>query len=146
VRKFVWSMFLVVLIGITIQLVQGEIGTVEFIAISSIWFLVFLVFYFEPETIKKIAIWKLTIERDVTIAEDIRKEVSSTAEELRKVAKAVAEDTYILASSSFLAIGDSPAKKRLEENLDILSRFVEPDEGKEDDWWNELKELLSDRN
>lgn len=102
-------------------------------------------FYFEPETIKKIAIWKLTIERDVTVAEEIKNQVTATAEELRKVTKLIIEDTYITASSSMLAMGDSPAKSRLEKNLDSLSKFVEPDKEKEDAWWGELNELYKDR-
>ncbi len=127
------------------MLVMSKIGIGSFMAISSIWFLIFAMFYFEPETIKKVAIWKLTIERDVTVAEEIKNQVTATAEELRKVTKLIIEDTYITASSSMLAMGDSPAKSRLEKNLDILSKFVEPDKDKEDTWWGELSELYKGR-
>lgn len=131
--------------GITYLLVMSKIDVASFMAISSIWFLIFAMFYFEPETIKKIAIWKLTIERDVTVAEEIKNQVTATAEELRKVTKLIIEDTYITASSSMLAMGDSPAKSRLEKNLDSLSKFVESDKSKEDAWWGELNELYKDR-
>jgi flagellar motor component MotA len=117
----------------------------EFVAISSIWFLVFTVFYFEPETVKKIAIWKLTIERDVTIAEDIRKQVEATASELKDITKLIIEDTYIVASSSMLAMGDSPASQRLEKNIDTLIQFVEVDKKKEKEWWDELGNLYPER-
>jgi hypothetical protein len=131
--------------GITTLLVMNVIELSEFVAISSIWFLVFTVFYFEPETVKKIAIWKLTIERDVTIAEDIRKQVEATASELKDITKLIIEDTYIVASSSMLAMGDSPASQRLEKNIDTLIQFVEVDKKKEKEWWDELGNLYPER-
>ncbi|PLA73466.1 hypothetical protein CYQ88_11045 [Hydrogenovibrio sp. SC-1] len=144
-RKLIWVLFILIMFGITYMLVISKIGVGSFMAISSIWFLIFAMFYFEPETIKKIAIWKLTIERDVTVAQEIKNQVSATAEELRKVTKLIIEDTYIIASSSTLAMVDSPARSRLEKNLGYLSRFVEPDKENEDAWWGELNELYKNR-
>lgn len=144
-RKFIWSIFILILIAITYLLVQKQVDVISFGAISIIWLIVFILFYFEPETIKKITIWKASIERDVTTAAKIKNEVMEVKEKLHHVTKAVVEDSYIIASSSMLAMGKSEARSRLEKNLDVLSKFVEPDSKKEDKWWKELNTLCRDR-
>ena len=144
-RKFIWLLFVLLLAFLTCLLIKDVIALVEYIAISSIWFLMFTMYYFEPETIKKIVIWKLTIEKDVTIAEDIRKQVESTANELKQVTKLIIEDTYIVASSSMLAMGDSPPRQRLEKNMDELIKFVEVDKEEERIWWASLGDLYPER-
>jgi hypothetical protein len=36
--------------------------------------------------------------------------------------------------------GDRPAKETLEENLDKLTEFFEPNKEAQDKWWDQLKE------
>lgn len=65
---------------------------------------------------------------------------------MKEATKITVENAYILASSSFLAMGgDGKAKEKLEENLSKLSKFVEPSKEMEDSWWEKLTELFSHR-
>ena len=59
--------------------------------------------------------------------------------------KTVVENEYILASSSFMAIGKSKHRDYLESNLDKLIIFVEPDEEKRDGFLEPVYKLFEGR-
>jgi exoribonuclease II len=79
----------------------------------------------------------------VTRAQKAEEKVLKTAAELRQVVKLVVENSFITAQSGMgLVMGADPdAKKRLESNLDKLSKFAQPDSKEEERWWAEIHKL-----
>ncbi len=145
-RRLGWLAFLALLGTLSVLLIQGVIGLGVFGALVSVWFVVFLFWLFGPETISEVTLWKASIKRDLEAAEKIRREVEGAAEDLREVARSLVEATYILASSSILAVGgDRPARQRVEEHLEKLTQFAEPDSKKQEQWWAELRKLFEPR-
>ena len=140
-KPSVWLWLFVVIITLTALLVFKLLNVWEFFALSAIWLIGFLLYLVGPETISEITVWKASIKRDVKAAREIREEIEKISNDLKSVIKLSVENAYILGSSSFLAMGgDRKAKERLENNLDLLTKFVESDENKQDLWWKELKE------
>ncbi len=72
-----------------------------------------------------------------------KEEVERTALDLRKTLKLVVENSFIQAQSGIgLIMGADPeAKKRLEKNLNELSKFVEPDSLSNKKWWQNINKL-----
>jgi len=144
--KYKWIIFCLVFALLSVLLFFDLINIEKYIAVLTVTFIVFFISLVEPNTIKEINLWKGSIKRDVKAAKEIKESVEKTAKNLRAVVKLVVEDTFIIASSSILAMGaDQKARKRLEDNLDKLSRFVERDSMKEDKWWSELHDLFPNR-
>jgi hypothetical protein len=132
------------LISLTIML--GLVSVLPGLAAWFMWLILTLFFLAGPETVSEITFWKASIKRDVLAARQIREEIAGTAERLRSVVRLIVENSYILGSSSFLAMGaDRLAGDRLNKNIDLLSEFAEPDKTAEDAWWQELKDLFPDR-
>lgn len=140
------ALLLAALVGLTALLITKVIGVGIFGALGTLWLAGSLVLMVGPETISEIKVWKASIKRDVKAAQEIRNEVESVRNELRHITKMLVEDAYILGSSSFLAMGaEQAARKRLEKNMDELSKFAEPIKEKEHKWWAELQELFATR-
>ena len=134
-----WLWLFMLLSIFSILLILGKITLWVFLGLCGIWIIGFLILAGGPETISEISIWKTSIKRDVKAARQIRHEIEKIYDELKNVVKLTAENSFILGSSSFLAMGgDSNAKKRLEKNIQSLSDFVEPLEEAQDIWWDEL--------
>lgn len=145
-KKLGIVLLVVALLGLPLLLISNIINLATFVAVGSLWLVGSLVLILGPETITEVTIWKASIKRDVKAAKEIREEVETVRNELRSITKLIVEDAYIVASSSFLAMGgESTAKKRLESNLGKLSEFVEPIKEKEDEWWRELTDLYASR-
>jgi hypothetical protein len=145
-KKLGLALLLIALFGLSALLVTNCIGLELFIPLGTLWLIGSLVLIVGPETITEITVWKASIKRDVKAAQDIRNEIEGIREELRGVTKLIVEDAYILASSSFLAMGgDQAARTRIEKNLDTLSKFAEPIKEKEENWWAELTKLFANR-
>ncbi len=139
-------LLLVALFGLSGLLVAHVIPLSLFFALGVLWLLGSLVLILGPETITEITVWKASIKRDVQAAKQFRDETQQIREDLRRVTKGIVEDSYILASESFLAMGgESAAKKRIEKNLEELSTFAEPIKANEEKWWSELQELYAHR-
>lgn len=143
----IWIILLVtVYVIFSLLFITDQIRKDHFITLIIVWLVMFLILYIGPETITEITAWKLSIKRDVKAAKEIRNEVEKIMDKLRDVTKISVENAYILASSSFLAMGgDGEARKKIEENLIKLSKFVEPNKKKEDSWWKKLTALFSHR-
>ena len=134
------------LVGLSGLLIAQIIPLSLFAALAVLWLLGSFVLILGPETITEITVWKASIKRDLQAAKQFRDEAQQIREDLRRVTKGIVEDSYILASESFLAMGgDSAAKKRIEKNLEELSKFAEPIKDNEDKWWKELEDLYAHR-
>lgn len=145
-RVFGVTLLVLAVVSLPLLLLSGIINLAIFFATGSLWLVASLVLILGPETITEVTIWKASIKRDVKAAKEIREDVEAVRNELRSITKLIAEDAYILASSSFLAIGGGgAAKRRLESNLEKLCEFAEPKKEKEDEWWSELTALYSSR-
>lgn len=137
-RTWLWLFIILAVISIVFLL---KIVSIEgFLGLCAIWIIGFFLYMVGPETVSEITIWKASIKRDVTAARGIRDEIEKISKDLKSVIKITAENSYIMASSSFLAMGgDQKAKIRLEKNLNALIDFVEPDKDTQDIWWKELQ-------
>ena len=115
----IWIILLVtVYVIFSLLFITDQIRKDHFITLIIVWLVMFLILYIGPETITEITAWKLSIKRDVKAAKEIRNEVEKIMDKLRDVTKISVENAYILASSSFLAMGgDGEARKKIEENL-----------------------------
>ena len=143
-KKLGIALLLTAVITLPILLLLNQISIVVFTAIGALWLLSALVLFLGPETITEITIWKASIKRDVQAAREIRDEVERVRTELRYLTKLIVEDSYIVASSSMLALGGGgAARKRIEQNLDKLSEFAEPIKEKEQAWWRDLEALFA---
>lgn len=143
-KKLGVFLLLLALVGLSGLLIAKCISLSLFFALGVLWLLGSFVLILGPETITEITVWKASIKRDVQAAKEFRDEAQQIREDMRRVTKTIVEDAFILASSSFLAMGaESLAKARLEKNLDELSKFAEPIKEHEDKWWAELQELFA---
>ena len=139
-------LFLIVLIGLPWLLLAKVIDLGVFGAIGVFGLLGSFALIVGPESITEFTMGKISIKRDVKAARELRDEVAQVREELRDVTKLIVEDAYIVASSSFLAMGaEGAARERLESNLEQLSKFAEPLKEQEDEWWEELQRLFASR-
>lgn len=143
-KKLGIALLVLALLGLPLLLIISIINLAAFVTIGTLWLAGSLVLILGPETITEVTIWKASIKRDVKAAREIREDVEGVRNELRSITKLIVEDAYIVASSSFLAMGgESAARTRLENNLKQLSEFAEPIKENEDNWWGELRELYA---
>lgn len=145
-KKLGVALLVATMVGLSAMLLLGLIGLATFTALGALWLLGSFVLILGTETITEITLWKASIKRDVKAAKEIRDEVEMIREQLRKVTKGIVEDSFILASCSHLAMGAEPAaRSRLEKNLAELSKFTEPIEEKEAQWWQELRGVFPNK-
>jgi hypothetical protein len=137
---------LLVLLVLSALLVRQVIHVSAFVSLGVFWLIASLILILGPETISEFTVWNTSVKRDVLAARQFRDETQQIRDSLRRVTKSIVEDSYILASESFLAMGgDSAAKQRIEKNLKELSKFAEPINENEEEWWKELHNLYDDR-
>jgi hypothetical protein len=73
--------------------------------------------------------------------------IIETALQLNLLTKYNLENSYILASESLLAMGgDQLARKRLEANMDSISKLINKRPEDEKEFWNSLKKIFPNRN
>lgn len=133
-------------IALPIALFAKAIDVPIFVSVGALWLMVAVFLIVGPESISEISFGKASIKRDVKAARDARDEVEAVRDQLRVVTRAVVEDSYILASTGMLAAGgDQKAANRLEANLDVLSKFVEPNATSEKEWWKDLESVFAHR-
>lgn len=138
-----WILFFVVLFILSLLFVIETIDFYTFLAIGILFFLGFFLYMIGPETVSELTLWKSSIKRDVTAAKEIRDEIEKIANNLRNIVRLSAENSYIIASSSFLAMGgNNKAKEKLESNLSELSSFVYPNEKEDKLWWEEFQNSI----
>ncbi|OXR38888.1 hypothetical protein PSJE_01350 [Pseudomonas jessenii] len=140
-----FALLAVAVVALPIALFAKAIEIEAFSAVAVVWLLVSAVMIL-GDSITEITLWKASIKRDVQAVRDARSEVESLRDQLRAIARASAENSYILASTGMLAIGgDSKAGNRLEANLEVLGRFVEPDKTDENNWWKDVASVFAHR-
>ena len=140
------AVFITIASGLAYLLIKDIVSTGQFVALGCFFILVWSVYHIEPKTITEITAWKLSIKSDVSKARRIREEIQAIKDELLEITKLSVENAYILASSSFLAMGgDKEAGDRINENITKLSQIVEPLKEKEDAWWKDLRGLFPGR-
>lgn len=145
-RRTGYAMLWPLVIGLPIALFAGGIDVAEFVSVGALWFGVAVFLIVGPETVSEVSFGKASIKRDVAAAKEIRDEVEMIRNQLQSVAKAVVEDSWILASTGSLAMGgELLARDRLESNLELLSAFVASDPVESDKWWSELGDLFPNR-
>jgi len=144
IEKIISILSLVFIVIVTILLILSIINVAVFIAISTVWILIFIFSLFGSETITEVKIWKTSIKRDVAAAKEIREEIEKTANELKEVVKLSMENSFIIADASLLTwqgVQDNPALKRIEINFDKLSNIVYSKKEDRDLW---MKNLVSE--
>jgi len=145
-KKLGVCVLLVGLIAVSGLLVYGTIGVPTATFLAVIWLGASLVFILGPETITEITVWKASIKRDVQAAKEFRDQAQKISADLQNIAKLVVENSYILASTSGLAMGgEVPARERLEGNLSQMSSFAVPDEDEQARWWEEVTSVFASR-
>ena len=147
VRRFVAiSVAFVALLILSVLLITDRIDCVKSLFLAISWGLFCFLVYVGPETITEVTFLRASIKRDLAAAREIRDEIEGVRQELRGIVRVIVEDTYILASCSFLAAGaEQAARTRLEQNWDTLSEFAEPIKARNEKWWDELEELFAHR-
>lgn len=145
-RRTGYAMLWPLVIGLPVALFVGGIDVPVFLSVGALWLCIAVFLIIGPDSISEISFGKASIKRDVAAAREIKEEVEAIRNQLRSVAKAVVEDSWILASTGALAMGgDRLARERLESNLELLSTFVENDPVQSDRWWSELFDLFPNR-
>jgi len=143
-KNISWILFFIVLSILSSLLIVKIVDIYSFLAIGSLFILGYFLYLIGPETVSEISLWKSSIKRDVTAAKEIRDEIEKIANDLRNVMRLAAENSYIIASSSFLAMGgNDKAKEKLESNLSELSSFVYPNEKEDKLWWEEFQNSIN---
>lgn len=133
-------------VALPIALFVKAIDVPTFASVGSLWLMVAVFLIVGPESISEVSFGKASIKRDVKAARDARDEVEAVREQLRIVTRAGVENSYILASTGMLAMGgDQKAARRLEANLEVLCKFVEPDPVNENKWWKDVESVFADR-
>ncbi len=84
-----WVLLALLIGTLTWLLLRRGITAASFLAISTVWIALLLLFLIGPETIAEIVIGSVTIKRDVQAAREIRNRVESLAEETRAASKDV---------------------------------------------------------
>jgi hypothetical protein len=145
-KKYIWAVFITISAVLSILYLFNILAFIAFSTTWVVWLIIFILILVGPETVSEITVWKASIKRDVQAAREIREEIEQISDYFKSLVKLVVENSYILGSSSFLAMGsDKDAKGRLEENLDVLTKLVEADEDEQDRWWDELHALFRSR-
>lgn len=94
------------------------------------------------DNISEFTMGKFSIKRDLRKAEKILHEIEAIKKDINKMTKLSAENSYILASESMLAMGgDRHVAERLEKNIDKLIKLVGDDES----WWKDVEKLFDFR-
>lgn len=120
-----------------------DFGT--FSAVAILWLLVSAALIF-GDSITEITLWKASIKRDVKATKDARDEAEKIRDELRDLARMVAEQSYLLASVGAYAMGaEQKARERLEKNMNDLSEFYASDPDKHKAWWKDLTSVFAHR-
>lgn len=139
-------LLLIILAGLSILVILGKIEIGVFTGVSIVWLFAYLMVVGGVESIVELTAVKLSIKRSVKEAQQASLEAQKIRDELKEVTRANVENAWILASTSMLAAGgDTRARERLEKNLDVLSKFVEENKEKEDEWWEEMSDLFPER-
>lgn len=126
--------------------ILGKIEMGVFTGVSIVWLFAYLMVVGGVESIVELTAGKLSIKRSVKEAQQASLEAQEIRDKLKEVTRANVENAWILASTSMLAAGgDTKARERLEKNLDVLSKFVEENKEKEDEWWEEMSDLFPER-
>lgn len=144
-KHFCSFLLLAVITFLSALVIFNKIEIGVFTGISIVWFFTYLFVAGGVESIKEFTAGKLSIKRSVKEAQQASLESQKIRDELSQITKVNAENAYILASTSMLAAGDSKAREKLEENLEVLSKFVEPDKVSAEKWWNDLGDLFPER-
>ncbi|WP_047711391.1 hypothetical protein [Pseudomonas lactis] len=120
-----------------------DFGT--FSAVAVLWLLVSAALIF-GDSITEITLWKASIKRDVKATKEARDEAEKIRDELRDLARMVAEQSYLLASVGAYAMGaEQQARERLEKNMNDLSEFYASDPDKQKAWWKDLTSVFAHR-
>lgn len=125
-----------ILLVATWMILRNSLTAAQFTAVATVWVLIYIVISIDPDTITEVRLWAASIKRDVEAAKSIRAEVAETKEGIRQVAHAMTEISYYMLKFGFVT-GSSrrhPLSERLEIDLKTLTRFVEPDEQKRNEW------------
>ena len=124
----------------------NQISVTVFTALETTLFFTFFILFVGPDNVSEMTLGRWSIKHDVKVAKEIREEVQKIRDELKDITKLTVENNFITGNTGLLPMGSDPkARKRLEDNIDKLSKIVEPDNKKEDRWWEELQALFPGR-
>lgn len=136
----------IVLIAILITLfVLTSTNIIElglFIFAASLTVFIYIILSIGIDNISEFTMGKFSIKRDIRKAKMILHEIETIKEDMNQMTKLSAENSYILASESMLAMGgDKHVAERLEKNIDKLIKLV----GDDDTWWKDTEKLFDFR-
>jgi hypothetical protein len=127
---------------ISALLITKIISVEMFSAISGVAIILFVIFFFDKNTISEISIGGASIKRDLRAAEHIQKDIHATQEEISNTEKKIILITkHIVRISTLLDLGSSSFfgtlpddQKTIKQEIDGILRIIEPDETK----WKEI--------
>lgn len=121
------------------------VSLAKFVPLVAVWVFGSMVLFVGPETISELSYGALSIKRDVGAAKKYRDETEAIRDSMQDLARLMAENSYILAATGSLAMGESEARDRIQKNLDELCEYAKPNKPSEEAWWNEVSDLFKDR-
>lgn len=117
-----------------------DLGLLIFTACLTVF--VYVIHSIGIDNIGEFTMGKFSIKRDLRKAEKILHEIETIKEDINKMIKLSAENSYILASESMLAMGgDKHIAERLEKNMDELIGLA----GDNRNWSKDMERLFDFR-
>ena len=141
-KQIQFIILLAILLSLFILSALNVIDLSLLIFSSCLTLFVYIVHAIGLSNISEFTMGRFSIKRDIRKAEKILSEIEEIRDDVRKMTKLSAENSYILASESALAMGgDKHVAQKLEANLDELIKLV----GEDETWWKETEKLFDFR-